>query len=1201
MPVYEIGSENLPNVYITKIVAYRDQNDTLNDITKVKVFLTLKDKLDINNVGYWYNTDILGEFLKIRVALVAESGIIQPISRNLNEGNMLFLESNLQEQVNNYLASDLAGPEFSIVEIAATSAEDEDQNLGHHVDSQGNKIIDKHYEATLEVENGKQNLHVYACAFVQMEGQGGLITQYNLDLSGYPTLHYMGPLTGEVVIKDNNLVYGSNEFRTSVGQIWSGPVHETSASPYQSGARSGYLYSESLNLNELAGTKTEELMSIDNIIFGDQPIEEQETIMDPFADLQNYLADELNIPPSGPYAQAPVMPYNTDIFVAKIPEDYVNGSFFIDLDNLAVQTSYVAERLYDANKTYFSMLSGMCSINYIDILRSEAIGETQFNSLYSPMDSQMSTQANPRYVIASSHDNSPFLANKVMRRFSNGMEFTLDESKLEELDDTHTLELDQGNISKSTFLEAKRIGEIKEINVLGQNLRLVNFTDYEIPDLNGSEFRYSYNLSVTNPYDEFVLGKLQGLRNAKAHLDLYYENTLIPGNYDIFRNKLSNKLIVDLNEQYNIILNSETLENISPPSVISNLKTAPWIAPIKVFLDCSKLLRDLSLTGMETIRARLLNNLNPFRASSDSILNVINLFDELETRILEYYKLDNNLDNLASASQGNINSGLQHNVFEVSADFTTIVSNRVPANSGYEFIEGDNSSGLMKIDKKMFEKRIDQERQKFFNENRTAGGNLGLSTNPEINDLKSFSSAYFSPTRVRMGAQVLKLDKIDGDALKPEIYKELQIYKGAIAARSGLASRNYSINLIENVNSIASNLGVVISTPLTSSVGSEQDIYVEAQEYIGETSKFLIQDQIEKRKVEDFELQEIEDHKFEFLSSFVNNVKSNNPIITSIADLDISRKDNTILNSFKDTEGPGSVRAIPLQVKALMLSRGGQSTFVKSIAASSSKETFITPEEETEVDILNNTDTENIVEENCMNIQEIQYFNGFKKVNELNDLNQIEWKILPTGVLEGIQSSNLFCRMEGYEESRLGIATNPNLASMQIYNSFFVIAPETVNENLATQAGRTSYDENHSHEFLVDVDGNGETSWVYRSETQEIGHKHEIVNGVILEAQSDCYPNCTEQYGFSGVGPHAHYLPDTSSETFVNNTIQMYESGFVELEYSTNIIVRQHANYSGIGSLFGAATITPVGNGTTNPARQTLVNSGPTIPMGGTY
>jgi hypothetical protein len=41
-----------------------------------------------------------------------------------------------------------------------------------------------------------------------------------------------------------------------------------------------------------------------------------------------------------------------------------------------------------------------------------------------------------------------------------------------------------------------------------------------------------------------------------------------------------------------------------------------------------------------------------------------------------------------------------------------------------------------------------------------------------------------------------------------------------------------------------------------------------------------------------------------------------------------------------------------------------------------------------------------------------------------------------------------------------------------------------------------------------------------------IKHKHEVIDGVIQTAQSDCYPNCKQVYGIDGVGPHAHALSE---------------------------------------------------------------------------
>ena len=77
--------------------------------------------------------------------------------------------------------------------------------------------------------------------------------------------------------------------------------------------------------------------------------------------------------------------------------------------------------------------------------------------------------------------------------------------------------------------------------------------------------------------------------------------------------------------------------------------------------------------------------------------------------------------------------------------------------------------------------------------------------------------------------------------------------------------------------------------------------------------------------------------------------------------------------------------------------------------------------------------------------------------------------------------------------------------------------------------GQTSLMAEHIHEYEIDAEGNGWAYTAYHPTQPKIFHKHQIINYQIQEAQSDCYPNCKNEYGVDGVGPHIHYINDTTT------------------------------------------------------------------------
>ena len=80
----------------------------------------------------------------------------------------------------------------------------------------------------------------------------------------------------------------------------------------------------------------------------------------------------------------------------------------------------------------------------------------------------------------------------------------------------------------------------------------------------------------------------------------------------------------------------------------------------------------------------------------------------------------------------------------------------------------------------------------------------------------------------------------------------------------------------------------------------------------------------------------------------------------------------------------------------------------------------------------------------------------------------------------------------------------------------------TLGGNNQLPLGITSLNTGHTHEYYVDVRGNGHALEARHPNQPLIKHTHQIVNWRIQEAKSPCYPSCKERYGFSGVPYHNH-------------------------------------------------------------------------------
>ena len=98
--------------------------------------------------------------------------------------------------------------------------------------------------------------------------------------------------------------------------------------------------------------------------------------------------------------------------------------------------------------------------------------------------------------------------------------------------------------------------------------------------------------------------------------------------------------------------------------------------------------------------------------------------------------------------------------------------------------------------------------------------------------------------------------------------------------------------------------------------------------------------------------------------------------------------------------------------------------------------------------------------------------------------------------------------------------------------------------------GTTSNQASHTHKYEIDENGNGVAYAVVHPNSDQIKHSHEIENYVVKSAQSNCYPNCADLYGFEGVGPHIHGIG--GCDNFSSNLVPIAYIDKIVLEGGTS-------------------------------------------------
>ena len=81
-----------------------------------------------------------------------------------------------------------------------------------------------------------------------------------------------------------------------------------------------------------------------------------------------------------------------------------------------------------------------------------------------------------------------------------------------------------------------------------------------------------------------------------------------------------------------------------------------------------------------------------------------------------------------------------------------------------------------------------------------------------------------------------------------------------------------------------------------------------------------------------------------------------------------------------------------------------------------------------------------------------------------------------------------------------------------------ILNMSTLNDsNTNNLSGKTTENSNHSHDYHVDIDGNGWALLAVHPTKPNVKHRHRIKNWIVQEAHSECYPDCEH-----GVGLHDH-------------------------------------------------------------------------------
>ena len=215
-----VGLENLPNVYISKIMLRN---------ASVEVSLLMLDEV-FEDFFVWSDDALIGDYLK--VAVIATSNLA--LRSSLDSGNINPLPSSLR-QSRFFVESDTHIVETSMKQMTMTQDADSRRYFG---------------KLEVNIAEDASDVTLYAFAYVDTRE---LANSLRIALTG-PLRNYYGSLTSERVLNDGEPQLTTFVYREADGQIWSGPIHKHN-DKFMGGSYHANIPHPSLEQQEIENTK----------------------------------------------------------------------------------------------------------------------------------------------------------------------------------------------------------------------------------------------------------------------------------------------------------------------------------------------------------------------------------------------------------------------------------------------------------------------------------------------------------------------------------------------------------------------------------------------------------------------------------------------------------------------------------------------------------------------------------------------------------------------------------------------------------------------------------------------------------------------------------------------------------------------------------------------------------------------------------
>lgn len=777
----------------------------------ISIDVSLKEVLGNGPIGSWLQEAQFQKYLKIKVIQSTDEEITNLLSQNQNAIRLAsadndYLQSPLLGKFGyvsgaarkNIMARLRASTERQELSIAAAMSNQESVRLFRSsvdVTDSGSRIYNFSFRARFTIPNANpEHLAYFALSYIDL---AAVQADYGLSIDIDSAKEQNGKVNSEIVIDNYRVVSTASVFKTTVGEVWAGPVHRGENDTWLSGTKS----------NKSPVLLTKDL--VPNAKVHDFRISRQARSVDLglFGTTNDEIMRLLN-PPATTSNSMTVM-------------------------SLAEKDNYFSELLISRDSDGSSRI--FFGINFMRALENNSL----FGRILQHLD-----EGAQREIIQSSDIISARLSRKRVKktRTPNTLgALSPGTSNFDvNIDPQEVLVSASGNqINSETDIASFREVDIATVSASPQASEVRYFTgmDKTVSSKTDGFYTYGVTLQIKDGVKSFLLSTLTGLRNnieslkeyktvasapgmtkgvlaANPHIDHEGEASAVQiglsrGNFSLISGRFTSNFSAQMNEKY------------------PRFEVQPWNKSITDFIYVLKMFGADSTTP---IAKSLFSMINPTTGSIPGVIHFISLYESLVLSLESLVGAEES-QSPHSSKKSYVPANTADKAFQITKWFDTeFFDSNVRKHFGYDYlssiaftnrdidVERYNTDGLKLLEAERWNERVAHENGKWFSDPTATisliAGNMAFVENMPVsqNDFM-----FLSPSTVLLGSE----DAVFYNDLRVVDYeKASNVVATLYGYTSTAASRviesppdNKNMNYQDRLTSSLASFGAVIQSP----------------------------------------------------------------------------------------------------------------------------------------------------------------------------------------------------------------------------------------------------------------------------------------------------------------------------------------------------------------------------------------------------